>query len=69
MGQCIVFCNSHASLDLLDQFVKKNEDMEDTKVLVLHGRLGTSARKKVHRNAFSCLITVTRGGFAVLPTD
>jgi len=47
MGQCIVFCNSHASLDLLDQFVKKNEDMKDTKVLVLHGRLGTSARKKV----------------------
>jgi len=47
MGQCIVFCNSHASLGLLDQFVKKHEDMKDTKVLVLHGRLGTSARKKV----------------------
>eukprot|EP00466_Bigelowiella_natans_P005169 jgi/Bigna1/132102/aug1.16_g6810 len=47
MGQCIVFCNSHASLGLLDQFVKKHEDMKDTKVLVLHGGLGTSARKKV----------------------
>jgi len=47
LGQCIVFCNSHPSLNELDRFVKKSEKMKDTKVLVLHGRLKGDERDKV----------------------